>query len=777
MPPEVWNYILPSMMNRFSSSIALYILRTIVPYFIFSWLLLSVILFVQQASRYSDIFFNNNLPSALVWQLSFALIPNVIAFTCPMAILVGVIIGVSKLQGDSELIAIRAAGVSNLQITVPIILLGTLLSIFAFLINLKGVPVAAQVVRKVATQTALYKLESPIEPGVFNTEIQGFVIYVKDGDIEKGTWKNIFIYAEDKNSKQMRLITSQNGRIDSRNEASELVLERASVNTFSSENPSKILFTEKVDNLRFVIPTKRGELIQRLSKTEEAPEGLGLSELAAFAKTKTGKEKVEAEIIWQRRLILSATPLLFGVLGTALILRFNRAGKGFGLFLALMSIVFYYLMALLGEQLARTGAITVLTASLFPILITILAISWLFLSQKIFLKIPRLNLPGKLNLDWFRKFGRNFSSGSYRNVRTGILDFDIVGSLLRYFLLTFGFLASIYLIFTAFELWKFAGNMENGVNLLLKYLLYLTPYVYLQLAPSSLMIAMLATYIIKSRQNEVVTWTASGQSIYRLLLPCFVLMIIIGFLNWQLQERFLPGTNQIQDALRSQIRSNGVLSLKTGKYWVASENRIYSFELPPETQPILGSRRVANLTVYEFKDADSKLHSIIKTDAASWEQGKIRFLSEVEQTVWADDVPRVGEGNQVSEIAENYNPFRQTSVKPSHLNSQELADQMKTAESESEQRVYAVALQKKHTTLVLPFIITLFTAPFALSLSRKGKVMTIGCAVALWLLFMGLVSSFEQFGLSGYLSPEISVWGPLLLFSLLGCYLLSKVKT
>jgi lipopolysaccharide export LptBFGC system permease protein LptF len=35
------------------------------------------------------------------------------------------------------------------------------------------------------------------------------------------------------------------------------------------------------------------------------------------------------------------------------------------------------------------------------------------------------------------------------------------------------------------------------------------------------MIAILATYVIKSRRNEIVTWTAAGQSIYRLLFPCF----------------------------------------------------------------------------------------------------------------------------------------------------------------------------------------------------------------------------------------------------------------
>jgi lipopolysaccharide export system permease protein len=158
---------------RLSLTISRYLIGAILPYFIFSWLLLSVILFVQQASRFADIFFGANIPANLVWQLTLALVPNVIAFTCPMAVLVGVIIGLSKMQGDNELVIIRAAGVGNVQITLPIVIVGMILSLFAFVINLYGVPLAARIVRQVAMQTAIYKLESPVEPGVFNTEVAG----------------------------------------------------------------------------------------------------------------------------------------------------------------------------------------------------------------------------------------------------------------------------------------------------------------------------------------------------------------------------------------------------------------------------------------------------------------------------------------------------------------------------------------------------------------------------------------------------------------------------
>lgn len=181
-------------MKRFSWLISKYLIQAILPYFIFSWLLVSVILFVQQASRYTEIFFNSTIPQNLVWQLSLALIPNVIVFTCPMAILIGTIIGLSKLQSDSELISIRASGVGNFQITLPIIFLGIALSLFTFCINLYGVPFAAQLVRKIALETTLYKLESPIEPGVFNAEINGFTIYVRDGNFQTGVEKRFYPY-------------------------------------------------------------------------------------------------------------------------------------------------------------------------------------------------------------------------------------------------------------------------------------------------------------------------------------------------------------------------------------------------------------------------------------------------------------------------------------------------------------------------------------------------------------------------------------------------------
>ena len=775
---------------RFSLTISRYLIGAILPYFVFSWLLLSVILFVQQASRFADIFFSANIPANLVWQLTLALVPNVIAFTCPMAVLVGVIIGLSKMQGDNELVVIRAAGVGNFQITLPVLIVGIVLSIFAFVVNLYGVPLAARIVRQVAMQTAIYKLESPIEPGVFNTEVAGYTIYVKDGDIYDGQWRNIFVHHEDEKTGTVRLVTSSNGRIDSSGEFSELVLENAVATTFNSSSQERLV-SENIGDVRFAIKTRRGELIQKLSSADLTPEELGLAQLSEYAGKKEGREKTEAQILWQRRIVLSITPLIFSLLGTALILRFNRRGRGFGIVLALASLIAYYLLTFLGEQLARTEKISVFEASVIPVGVSFFAIGWFYFSRKFtFLARVGHTIRERISAIDFRAL-RPRRANRLVDITTGIRDFDLLGNILKYYILTLIFLTAVFVIFTAFELWKFAGTIDGGIVLLLKYLFYLLPFIYIQLAPSAAMIATLATYVIKSRQNEIVTWTSAGQSVYRLLLPCLLLMIALGVVNLLVQELIAPAANQRQDSLRTQIRSRGILENKTGKFWVSNDRRIYSFEMNSagisyNTNASDNDRRsvpgcpsacaVKNLTIYEFGESGRDVQSVYRVNSAVWEVDRIRFEGDVQKTMITDGrIMAMTTSN--GELTERSNPFAEVRKKPSHLTISETRQQLEGSEAEIERRSFGVALEKKYATVLLPFVIALFTAPFALSLSRKGKALTVGYAVGLWLLFMGTTSVFEQFGLSGYLSPSLGVWSPLALFSMLGIFLLSRIKT
>ena len=778
-------------MKRLGFLIPTYLIRTILPYFALSWLLLSVILFVQQAGRFADIFFNVNLPATLVWQLMIALIPNVIAFTCPMAVLVGTVIGLAKMQGDSELVAIRAAGVGNLQLTLPILLLGALLSGFAFLVNLEGVPLAARLVRQVALKSAIQKLESPIEPGVFNNEIAGYTVYVRSGDLASGQWQDIFVYHEDRPAGTVRLITSKSGRVDVTGQASELVLEDASVTTFPIAQASGKYVAENIGDVRLSIKTKRSEMIDKLASAQGSPEELGLSELAEYAATRDGSDRVEAQILWQRRLLLSITPLIFCLLGSAMMLRTNRGGRGFGTFLALSVLVVYYLISFLGEQLARVGNIPVLAGALLPIVASLALVVWLHFSRK-FDFFHKLADPIQRLFKGVFATTKKIQPGTFFiDLTTGLRDLDLLVNLAKYFLLTLAFLATLSVVFTAFELWKFAGAMEGGTILLAEYLFYLTPFLYLQyIGPTAAMLAILTTYVIKSRQNEIVTWISAGQSIYRLLAPCFIAMIALGAFNWALQEQVLPRANQIQDELRTRIRSRGQIASQGGRYWTFSNDKIVNFEIAPASDNDTQARptapvgngasdnenRLANIQVFELQQGSSRLQTIYQSSAADWKGNHLYLIGPVR-------VSRLENGQVTSSVAPDAeieaagNPLVSISDKPSYLSRRQISERIAASASDTEKNMFAVALHKRDATPFLPLIIAFFTAPFALSLSRKGKVATVGGAIGLWLLYIGLTNVFEQFGLNGLLPPTLAVWAPLAMFCFLGIYLLSRVRT
>lgn len=756
---------------QISRILSRYVLLTILPYLVFGWLLLSVILFVQQAGRFADIFFSIHIPGALIWQLALALVPNVIAFTAPMSALVGVVIGLSKMHGDREIIAMRAAGVGNRQFVVPVVLTGTALSAITFAVNLYGVPYASRIVRKVALQTAVMKLESPIEPGVFNTEVAGYTIYVKDADLNAGTWRRIFLVSEDA-SGTMRLITADAGRIDSSGQFSELVLENGISTLITSDGSGEKVISEKIGEIRVAIKTRRDELIEKLNRAESTLDELGLAELAEAAAIRSGKEATEASILLQRRITLGLTPIVLCLFGAGLVLRFRRGGRGFGVIISLAGLITFYLFAFLGEQLARTGRISPFLSGILPLGLSLAATLWLFYGNRTRAGNVIFSKVGTAIRKIKERLGPLGEHSYLVDVTSGLRDFDIILNLARYFSLAFVFLAAIYLIFTAFELWRFAGNIDGGTLLLLRYLLYLLPFVYLSLAPPAVMLAVLATYVLKSRNNEIVTWIAAGQSIYRLLIPCFAFAMVLGILNFAIQEFVAPSANQRQDLLREQIRNGGRLTTANERFWVADGNRIVSFKANGSDN----DKRADSVVFYEFSEDGSKLQTVYRSDAARWNSGQIEFLSPLKVTQLRNG--RVENFVQPGgKIAVSSNPFKESLKKPAHLSLAETIERARVSESEAEQRLFELAAAKKWSTLVLPFVVALFTAPFSLSLGRKGKVLTIGYAVALWLGFMSATSVFEQLGQSGLLPASIAVAVPLLIFALLGIFFLSRVRT
>jgi lipopolysaccharide export system permease protein len=72
-----------------------------------------------------------------VWGL-----PAVIPYVVPMAVLLGVLLAMQRLSGESEIIAMKAGGISLERVAVPLLVFGFLLSLLTFYIEETVVPLA-----------------------------------------------------------------------------------------------------------------------------------------------------------------------------------------------------------------------------------------------------------------------------------------------------------------------------------------------------------------------------------------------------------------------------------------------------------------------------------------------------------------------------------------------------------------------------------------------------------------------------------------------------------
>lgn len=762
-----------------------YILGALIPYAILSLVLLTFILLAQQFSRFAELLGSARAPLLLAVEVTSHLLPSVLIFTLPMAILVGTATGFCRLGSDSELTAMRAAGVGNWRIISPVLVLGVLVSLLAIYVAFDVAPRSASALRDAAIRAALQKLDSPVDPRSFYTELPGKVIYVRDGDQETGQWGRVFIHWQEENG-QLRLVTAKSGRIDTSGEQTELVLTDAKITTFPPGGGDTLaaggsVTTEHSAHLRLRddrLSAGRISLLKRLREREAEPDEMNWRQLRERARTaESTAQRLAAETALHKRLSLCLAPLALALLGAGMGLRVRRGGRAFGVALSLFAMLLYYLISLAGEQLARGGAVPPAYALWTPFVLTLISGLFLLYGRKL---TPSLSLRPIMPSPHATKEEISKIRGQRSGVSLirGLLDKSILSDLARNFAGTFIVLNMIFLLFTLFELLRFIVINSSSSRLVFKYLLFLLPLVSVTVAPMSMLLTVLITYSVLVRRSEIIAWWGSGQSIYRIVLPAllFSLMISTGF--WFLQERVMPEANKRQNQLRTQIRS-GVTRLEVtdGRQWLATEktSRLFSYAFGVD-----GALLKAPV-VYEFDDDRVHLKRTLWSNSASW-SGAGDGLSLTFQHALVVDF---SEGRvlsrrlpSVSVAGETADMFKPTLNNPAEMSSKELSAYIAVLKTRNlVPAALVVALERKRAALFDPLVMVLVGAPASLAFGRRSTVVALCAAVVLGLCFWGTVSLFGHLGGEGFLPAQVAVWVPTFIYAVTGVYLLLRVQT
>ena len=172
-----------------------YILGEILSLTLIGCALFTFILFMPQLPHILEVVVRNSSTWVDVAEVFLFTLPNLFKFTIPMAVLWGVLLGLSRLASDSEIIAMRASGLGIwyfVRVASIVAVTGTLLGIGN---SLYLAPRANQAIIEMEQALETSQASYEIEPHVFYEDFKNFVLYVQDVIPGAGAanWRHVFM--------------------------------------------------------------------------------------------------------------------------------------------------------------------------------------------------------------------------------------------------------------------------------------------------------------------------------------------------------------------------------------------------------------------------------------------------------------------------------------------------------------------------------------------------------------------------------------------------------
>lgn len=314
-------------------------------------------------------YLTDQIDSDMFVRLVLLTIPYAVTYALPAGILTGVLLTLGRLSADSEITAMRAAGISVFRVARPIVVLGLLGTVVALYFNLQAMPRArTQYYREFAAAVRANAL-SFIVPRTFIRDFRGIVIYVseKQGNILRDIW----VWELDDQKRVTRLIRAESGRIDYDEAANTLVprLFNARTEERFDENPEDFgksplapaLQIAPADLLRLNLDEYLGQTVQR-SKLEWQTYGqlrARQSELARESPADPAavaahrESTLKTSIVLHDKFNLSLAVLAFAMIGVPLGIKVSRRETSANLAVAVGLVIGFYLLTVMLKSLDR----------------------------------------------------------------------------------------------------------------------------------------------------------------------------------------------------------------------------------------------------------------------------------------------------------------------------------------------------------------------------------------------------------------------------------------
>jgi LPS export ABC transporter permease LptF/LPS export ABC transporter permease LptG len=750
-----------------------YILKEIASPFAIGLLVYTFTLLTNQILILSKTLIAKGVTTGTVFKILMYLLPDMLSFTIPMATLMGVLAGMSRLSSDSEIVAFRTMGVNNRRILKPVLLFSAGTWLVSSWLLMFLAPEANYRFNKLYTEVILSQTISGIKPGVFYQDLPYLNLYFRDQD-RQGEWRDVFLSSQ-KKPEEDTLIFAKKGRFIKRRAQGEsrIVLFDGVVHAYNKEKPEKYALT---------FFSQKTETIGSLVTFRQARRSTQLVFSQLYRKWRQSPGDVLLSLEFHKKFALPFACMALGFLGLSLGISTKKGGKTSGFVISLGIIFVYYVMMTASRNMILKKIVSPFWGSWAPTMFLLLigVLLYRFAAQE-----KEINWEKMLAVMHVRKSGLGPPPAAGDRSRRArfpdrlplpILDRYVLRRLLGVLFLTFTSLLLVFYIINVLEL--IDNVIENKVPFfyVLKYDFYMTPEIVTIILPISVLTAVLLTFSLMSKNNEVVAVQVSGISLLRLALPAVFLGLFLSLAVYTVQERVLPEAGKKAGQTLDVIhKRKSYQSMEFARNWLLGrDNQIYFYNFFEKTRGRFGHFNIVYL------DGDFSLRRRISARSATWTGEHELLLVDGFSREFHDNFPKnyIPFSEKKIVISENRGFFTQISKFSSSMNSSELRkyiDYLKKSRSDPQR--YVAQLYYNHAFPLSSLVMVFIAIPFSFLMGHRGALFGIGIAVGISMIYWGTLGIFSSMGTMAVLSPFLSAFAPLILFSAISAVLFLFIRT
>lgn len=364
------------------------------------------------------------------------------------------------------------------------------------------------------------------------------------------------------------------------------------------------------------------------------------------------------------------------------------------------------------------------------------------------------------------------------------------GALDRYTLRTF--MAPLMFCFVAFtSLWMIMDLLDNlkdfqdaqsSLGRVVHFYIGLIPYIFVEVMPAALLLAVLYTLTKMSRANEIVAMLGTGRSVVQILQPILILAASVAVLSLAANYYWAPRAQGNREAVfrALSVRQQDSIMASNVMFRDPLSKRVWFVASFPFS---LREGRMRGLRVQE-EGADGRLSRVIHADSAMWWPGGVwRFYEGKEVVFDAQGLPQVkpfavdAQGRSFLDVhTYEETPWSMMSfaLQPDFMGVPELVSYLK-AHSRDPVEKLAPFEAHYHQRFAQPwqsFALALVAAPLGIAYSRRGAVGGIAGSIFIFFGILFLNNLCLNLGKGAHLPAWFSPWIPHLIFGLLGLVLL-----